>query len=239
MEPQPFTILGTSHLVTLIIIFGLDIFFPRSYRHKSYEDKEKLAKILGVAIICLELVKPFIWNSMGYPWIRLIPIHMCNLSALFIGYFLLTKKRIFFEVAFFWGIGGGVNALITPDVSLTFPDPKYIIFFLGHGFLMINIGYACIALNNRPTLSSVKNGILFSLSVLPIIYLINILLGPPANYWYLGAKPIDGQSVMDFFPDPPLHIPLLIIIGACLFLLVYSPYWVYDKVKQRDAESIR
>ena len=104
---------------------------------------------------------------------------------------------------------------------------------------MINIGYACIALNNRPTFSSVKNGILFSLSVLPIIYLINILLGPPANYRYLGAKPIDGQSVMDFFPDPPLHIPLLIIIGACLFLLVYSPYWVYDKVKQRDAESIR
>ena len=114
-------------------------------------------------------------------------------------------------------------------------NKKYILFFLGHGLLLVNIGYACIALNNRPTFESVKNGILFSMAILPVIYLINLLLGPPANYWYLGAKPTEGQSIMDFFPDPPLHIPLLIIIGALLFLLIYSPYWIYDKFKKGDA----
>ncbi len=235
MEPQPFVILGTSHLVTLIIILCLAIFFPRAYKDKPVYQKENVAKVLGISIILLELIKPFIWNYMDYPWIRLLPIHMCSLSGFFIGVFLLTKRRLFFEVAFFWGIGGGINALITPDVTLTFPDPKYILFFLGHGLLLVNIGYACIALNNRPTFESVKNGILFSMAILPVIYLINLLLGPPANYWYLGAKPTEGQSIMDFFPDPPLHIPLLIIIGALLFLLIYSPYWIYDKFKKRDA----
>ena len=208
MEPQPFIILGTSHLVTLIIILCLAIFFPRTYRNKPASQKENIAKILGASIILLELIKPFIWSSMDYPWIRLLPIHMCSLSGFFIGVFLLTKRRLFFEVAFFWGIGGGINALITPDVTLTFPDPKYILFFLGHGLLIVNIGYACIALNNRPTFESVKNGIYVTLAILPVIYLLNILLGPPANYWYLGAKPTEGQSIMDFFPDPPLHIPL-------------------------------
>ena len=236
MEPQPFIILGTSHLVTLAIILCLAIFFPRNYRDKPVSQKENIAKILGISIIALELVKPFIWHSMDYPWIRLIPIHLCSLSGFFIGIFLLTKKRLFFEIAFFWGIGGGINALITPDVTLTFPDPKYVLFFLGHGLLIVNIGYACIALSNRPTFKSVKNGIFFSLAVLPVIYIINLLLGPPANYWYLGAKPTEGQSIMDFFPDPPLHIPLLIIIGAFLFLLIYSPYWVYDKFKKLNAE---
>tara|TARA_Y100000590_G_scaffold402543_1_gene488380 strand:- start:1076 stop:1786 length:711 start_codon:yes stop_codon:yes gene_type:complete len=234
MEPQPFIILGTSHLVTLIIILCLAIFFPRTYRNKPASQKENIAKILGASIILLELIKPFIWSSMDYPWIRLLPIHMCSLSGFFIGVFLLTKRRLFFEVAFFWGIGGGINALITPDVTLTFPDPKYILFFLGHGLLIVNIGYACIALNNRPTFESVKNGIYVTLAILPVIYLLNILLGPPANYWYLGAKPTEGQSVMDFFPDPPLHIPFLIIIGAFLFLLIYSPYWIYDKLKKKD-----
>lgn len=236
MEAQPFNIFGTYHLVTLAVILCVAIFFPRTYRDKPVSQKENTAKILGISIIALELVKPFIWHSMDYPWIRLIPIHMCSLSGLFIGIFLLTKKRLFFEIAFFWGIGGGINALITPDVTLTFPDPKYVLFFLGHGLLIVNIGYACIALSNRPTFKSVKNGILFSLAVLPVIYIINLLLGPPANYWYLGAKPTEGQSIMDFFPDPPLHIPLLIIIGAFLFLLIYSPYWVYDKFKKLNAE---
>ena len=235
MEPQPFVILGTSHLVTLIIILCLAIFFPRAYKDKPVYQKENVAKVLGISIILLELIKPFIWSYMDYPWIRLLPIHMCSLSGFFIGVFLLTKRRLFFEVAFFWGVGGGINALITPDVTLTFPDPKYILFFLGHGLLLVNIGYACIALNNRPTFESVKNGILFSMAILPVIYLINLLLGPPANYWYLGAKPTEGQSIMDFFPDPPLHIPLLIIIGALLFLLIYSPYWIYDKFKKGDA----
>lgn len=236
MEAQPFNIFGTYHLVTLAVILCVAIFFPRTYRDKPVSQKENTAKILGISIIALELVKPFIWHSMDYPWIRLIPIHMCSLSGFFIGIFLLTKKRLFFEIAFFWGIGGGINALITPDVTLTFPDPKYVLFFLGHGLLIVNIGYACIALSNRPTFKSVKNGIFFSLAVLPVIYIINLLLGPPANYWYLGAKPTEGQSIMDFFPDPPLHIPLLIIIGAFLFLLIYSPYWVYDKFKKLNAE---
>ncbi len=236
MEPQPFIILGTSHLVTLAIILCLAIFFPRNYRDKPVSQKENIAKILGISIIALELIKPFLWHSMDYPWIRLLPIHMCSLSGFFIGIFLLTNRRLFFEVAFFWGIGGGINALITPDVTMTFPDPKYVLFFLGHGLLMVNIGYACIALSNRPTFHSVKNGIFFSLGALPFIYIINLLLGPPANYWYLGAKPTEGQSIMDFFPDPPLHIPLLVIIGAFLFLLIYSPYWVYDKLKKPDAE---
>ena len=236
MEAQPFNIFGTYHLVTLAVILCVAIFFPRTYRDKPVSQQENIAKILGISIIALELVKPFIWHSMDYPWIRLVPIHMCSLSGFFIGIFLLTKKRLFFEIAFFWGIGGGINALITPDVTLTFPDPKYVLFFLGHGLLIVNIGYACIALSNRPTIKSVKNGIFFSLAVLPVIYIINLLLGPPANYWYLGAKPTEGQSIMDFFPDPPLHIPLLIIIGAFLFLLIYSPYWVYDKFKKPNAE---
>ena len=100
----------------------------------------------------------------------------------------------------------------------------------------MNIGYACIALSNRPTIDSVKNGIFFTLTVLPIIYIINLLLGPPANYWFLGTKPTEGQSIMDFFPDPPLHILLLIIIGTFLFLLIYAPYWVYDKFKNPNVE---
>ena len=37
----------------------------------------------------------------------------------------------------FWGIGGGINALVTPNVPLTFPDPQYILFFVGHGLLIV------------------------------------------------------------------------------------------------------
>ena len=235
MDVQPFEIFGNSHIATLLTIIAIAFILPISLKDRDSE-KILIAKFLGVSAIILELIKPFIWHySMDFPWARLIPIHMCNLSTIFIGIFLLTKKRIFFEVSFFWGIGGGLNALLTPDVPKNFPDPQYVLFFVGHGLLIVAIVFASLGLKNRPTLSSVKNGIYFSLAVLPIIYLVNILIGPPANYWYLGVKPV-GESLLDFFPDPPFHIPLLIILGIVVFYLIYSPFWVYDKFKKVNAE---
>ena len=235
MDIQPFVMFSNSHLVTLLIIISIAFLLPAIIKNKRREDKLLIAKVLGCAAICLELVKPFIWHySMDFPWARLIPIHMCNLSTIFIGIFLLTDKRIFFEVSFFWGIGGGINALLTPDVPDAFPDPQYILFFFGHGFLIVAIAFACISLRNRPTLTSVRNGIVFSLATLPVIYIINKIVGPPANYWYLGVKPV-GESLLDLFPDPPMHIPVLITLGVILFYLIYSPYWIYDHLKKQDA----
>ena len=108
-------------------------------------------------------------------------------------------------------------------------------FFFGHGLLIIAIVFACLSLKNRPTLGSVKNGIIFSLVTLPVIYLVNKIIGPPANYWYLGVKPV-GASLLDFFPDPPMHIPVLIFLGIIVFYLIYSPYWIYDQFKKQDVQ---
>ena len=236
MEAQPFIMFGNSHIVTLIIIISIAFIFPATIKNKSHEEKLLVAKILGCSAICLELIKPFIWHyAMDFPWARLIPIHMCNLSTIFIGIFLLTEKRLFFEVSFFWGIGGGINALLTPDVPKAFPDPQYILFFFGHGLLIVAIVFACLSLKNRPTLASVKNGIIFSLVVLPVIYIVNKIIGPPANYWYLGVKPV-GESLLDLFPDPPMHIPVLIFLGIIVFYLIYSPYWIYDRIKKQDVQ---
>ena len=236
MPSQPFVIFGNAHLITLFIIIAIAIVFPLIVKTRPVSQIILITKIMGVSLISLEFIKPLIWHySMNFPWIELVPIHMCNLSTLFIGIFLITKKRLFFEVAFFWGIGGGINALITPDIPNSFPDPQYILFFFGHGLLIIAIAYACISLANRPTLNSVKNGIYFSLITLPVIYFINKILGPPANYWYLGSKPV-GDSILNLFPAPPLHIPVLIIIGVILFFLIYSPYWVYDSFKKQDVQ---
>ena len=234
MTAQPFVIFSDSHLVSLLFIISIAFLLPTIIKNKSQGSKLFITKVIGVSVLFMEVIKPFIWHySMSFPWATLIPIHMCNLSAIFIGIFLLTKTRLFFEVSFFWGIGGGINALLTPDIPKDFPDPQFILFFVGHGLMIVAIFFACLSLNNRPTLNSVRNGIYFSLALLPIIYLVNELIGPPANYWYLGMKP-EGESLFNFFPSPPLHIPVLIFLGIILFYLIYSPYWLYDQFKKED-----
>ena len=124
-------------------------------------------------------------------------------------------------------------ALLQPDTPLDFPDPVFIIFYLSHGGMLLAIGHASIALENRPDLGSVKKEIMISLVVIVLSYFLNLILGPPANFWYLGARP-DGASIIDLMPDPPRHIPIVVMLGLIMFSIIYLPYWVYDRLKAKD-----
>ena len=64
---------------------------------------------------------------------------------------------------------------------------------------------------------------MITLSFLPVIYMINILLGPPANYWYLNTKP-EGDSLMNIMPSPPFHIPIAMAIAFVVFYLLHIPF---------------
>ena len=81
MDAQPFEIFGNSHLVTLLLILAAAFLFPLFIKNSDLSNKVLIAKVLGFSVITLELTKPFIWHYwMDFPWIKLIPIHMCNIN---------------------------------------------------------------------------------------------------------------------------------------------------------------
>ena len=235
MEAEPFILFGTDHLLAILAVILISILVPHYLKKTSLATKKRFGYVLAYILILNELVKPYYHTQFfGYDLLNVLPFHMCALSAFSISIFLLTNKRIFYEVAFFWGIGGGLMALLQPDTPLDFPDPVFIIFYLSHGAMLLAIGHASIALENRPDLDSVKKAIMVSLLVIVVIYFINLILGPPANFWYLGARP-DGTSIIDLMPDPPRHIPIVITLGLIMFSIIYLPYWLYDRLRAKDA----
>ena len=108
------------------------------------------------------------------------------------------------------------------------------LWLLAHGTMWLAISFASLALRNRPTLGSVKRVLIVSVIALTAIYLINWILEPPANYWYLGARP-EGASIMDLMPEPPRHIPIGVALGVLIFSLIYSPFWIYDRIKSKGS----
>ena len=101
---------------------------------------------------------------------------------------------------------------------------------IGHGMIIVGIMYATVALGNRPYVNDIlKVSAITAFILLPIVYIINILLGEPANFWYLIAKP-GGASLMDMFPDPPYHLLYTTPIAIAVFYLIYLPYFIKDRV---------
>ncbi len=230
MFGTPFQLFGTVHLLTIFTVIVVSIFLPKFYKDKSENQKSLMNKIIASIIAAHVIISPYkdlYLLATPYDWRETIPLHMCDLSELFLIWFLLGGPRILYLCAFFWGLGGASMAILTPDIS--HHDLDYIFFMIGHGMIIVGIMYATVSLGNRPYAKDIlKVSAITAFILLPIVYVINLILGDPANFWYLMAKP-DGASLMDVFPEPPLHLLVITPLAIAVFYLIYLPYFIKDR----------
>ena len=231
MFGTPFELFGTVHLITIAVVIITSIFLPKFYKNKSDHQISMMKKIIAGVIAAHVIISPYkdlYLLANPYDWRETIPLHMCDLSEIFLIWFLLGGPRILYICAFFWGLGGATMAILTPDIS--HHDLDYIFFMVGHGMIVVGIMYATVTLGNRPYAKDIVTvALITALVLLPIVYVINLLLGEPANFWYLMSKPA-GASLMDMFPEPPYHLLVTTPIAIALFYLIYLPYFIKDRV---------
>ena len=230
MFGTPFEIFGTVHLLTILSIVVVSIFLPKFYKNKSDKHISLMTKVVAGIIAAHVIISPYkdlYLLAEPYDWRETIPLHMCDLSEIFLVWFLLGGPRLLYTCAFFWGLGGATMAILTPDIS--HHDLDYIFFMIGHGMIIVGIMYATVTLGNRPYAQDIITvSLITALVLLPIVYVINLILGEPANFWYLIAKP-EGASLMDVFPDPPYHLLVTTPLAIAVFYLIYLPYFIKDK----------
>ena len=106
--------------------------------------------------------------------------------------------------------------------------------FLLSLFLFLTVFYVCICTDVKLTWWSVFRVFLFAACLLPAIYSLNMyLVGyySDVNYWYLMITPA-ANTLLDFFPAPPWHIPYLALITVILFTAIYLPFKYLNSYKQ-------
>jgi len=231
MFGTPFELFGTIHLITIAVVILTSILLPKFYKNKSDYQISMMKKIIAGVIAAHVIISPYkdlYLLANPYDWRETIPLHMCDLSEIFLVWFLLGGPRILYICAFFWGLGGATMAILTPDIS--HHDLDYIFFMVGHGMIVVGIMYATVTLGNRPYAKDIVTvSLITALVLLPIVYGINLLLGEPANFWYLMTKPA-GASLMDMFPEPPYHLIVTTPIAIAVFYLIYLPYFLKDRM---------
>jgi hypothetical integral membrane protein (TIGR02206 family) len=231
MNASPFILFGNVHLITMAIIVLVAVFLPLVCKNQSTSNKSLISKVIAFIILSHVIISPYkdlYLLQNPYNWKEILPIHMCDLSEIFLAAFLLGGPKILYKCAFFWGLAGASMAIITPDIPVI--DLDYAFFMIGHGMIVIGIMYATISLGNRPYAKDILTvSAITAFVLLPIVYLINLILGEPANYWYLIAKPA-GASLMDAFPEPPFHLLITTPLAIAMFYLIYIPYAIKDKL---------
>ena len=237
MHSTAFILFGSQHLIALLMSAAV-IVAPVLLRHKPAPVLDTAASAIAAVIVFHMILQTFNTFTFNLAWQEAIPLHMCDLSAMSIAYYLVKRQRIFFIPAFFWGVGGASMALFQPDIEYAFPHPAFLPFFTSHVIILLGISFSCIALRERPYLSDVPKVIVISLGLMCAIYVFNFLLGENANFWYLNKKPA-AASLMNFFPAAPFHILPIIPVAIGVFYLTYLPFWIRDKFTGQHKKTVR
>lgn len=226
---QPYT---TSHMAVIILVI-LANFLVFRYRNHLRQAK-RLEKVVRLSIALLLVILEIglmVWEAVGGIWSAQgsLPLQLCDLSLILSVIVLCCKNRKVYEIAYFLGVGGAGQALLTPDTAYAFPHFVFVDFFLAHSLIITALLWMTFVHNFRPHLISIGKSMFWTNVYAMVIGLFNFFSG--SNYAYLCAKP-GNPSLLDYLGDWPWYILSLEIVALLVYLVCYLPF-----ITQRSARK--
>lgn len=215
-----FELFCNSHLFTLFFFLCVGIVAVLFCR-RGYQLKVK--QTLG--ILCLfSFPFQFLAYSLADGQFHLenyIPCHLCDVAAILTGLALLKNHQTLKEIAYFWGLAGTLQGLITPALYYNFPHPIYLSFFWLHGFVVLSALILPLGLGWRPRKYAVWHAFLWLQVYVVIAFTLNAILD--TNFAFLTNKPAYA-SLMDYLSPEPWHLIGLEILALCFFFILSLPF---------------
>lgn len=236
MEHAPvLQIFGTTHVLFMAFLFvGGAAYISIALRCASDACRQRMGVLLGLAILAEEVLDRMHRVSHGARFVDMLPFHVCGLVILLTAAMLIFRERRLFAVCYYWGIGGAVPSMLTPDCQETFPDAYFLVYFVGHGLIVAGAMYATLVYRWRPTLKGIGVALLLLNLHAAFAGTVNYFAG--SNFMYLCAKP-GAASPMDWMHGWPWYILEMepVALAVCLFL--YAPFFFKDRFRDRPAEE--
>jgi len=231
----PFELFGPAHIGGLLALLVLNLLLAHA-KNASDHNRSLLRWTLALVLWTNEAAW-HIWRITNNQWTvqTMLPLQICSLMVWISGIMLVTRSFKIYEFAYFLGIGGGLQALATPDLGIYgFPHFRFFQTFLSHGLIVTAPIYMTVVEGFRPTWKSMPKAAIWTNVYALAIYFVNHALG--SNYLMVNAKP-GVPSLLDLLPEWPWYILWMEGIGVVTFLLLYSPFLVIELKNRKSTNA--
>lgn len=212
----------TQHIIALISIAVLCLLVAKATRK---EGASRSRWLRGLIVFFLVSYIFFFYVQQGIEgaltWEYSLPLDLCSLVLVACLISLFRPSQFVTEIAYFWGVGGVLQALATPDLAGGFPSIPFILFFWGHGASLTAITFLIMGHGFRPGKSSVIRMMIALNFYALVVGTVNAIMG--WNYGYLCRKPY-APSLLDFLGPWPLYLLSIELIALLTFLILYVPW---------------
>ena len=229
---HPFQPYGLPHLtvifLTIILPFALAAIVHRT---RSSRIERAIVGLLSAVLVLNYVVYLIFVRSHGIvTWQQMLPLQLCDWGMVVVIVAMWTGNQRWFEVAYFWGIGGTLQAVLTPNLPFGFPDWRFISFFTSHCGIIIGVVFLMLTCRYRPYPMSIVRVFLWSEFYFVVTFVTDKLTD--FNYGFLLHKP-EAFSVLSFLSDSqPLYLLQMHGLALSFFLALYAPFAIYDLVRR-------
>lgn len=235
MNEPTFHAFSASHIIVILLTIALPFVLAFVVRRTKSRALERSICLTISALLLINYVTYLIVaRRFGITvWQRALPLQLCDWAMFVILVALWSANRRWLELAYFWGIGGTLQALLTPNLQYGFPDLRFISFFVAHSGIIIGIVFLMLIYGFRPTPRGILRTFAWTELYFAIVFPIDLLTGE--NYGFLLHKP-EKASLLDLLSDSCLlYLIEFHLLAWVFFCVLYAPFAVVDLARKRQA----
>jgi hypothetical integral membrane protein (TIGR02206 family) len=206
--------MSPEHLVPLGVLVAVAVLLCVAARRAPGRWIDPLAAIMALTVVVAELSwQPYALSNHAWSVAASLPVQLCDVGGFVAAAALLWRQLLLVEVAYFWGLGGTLQAVLTPDLTDHFPSFPYLQFYVTHDLVILAALFLVIGLGLQPRPGAVRRIFLLTVAFAVLVGLIDLATG--GNYMYLRQVPAGGTLLSLMGPWP-----WYILVGAVVTLVV-------------------
>jgi len=225
-SPSHFTVIFLTIVLPFFLAFVV-------HRTKSRKLERSIRLALSALLLINYTAYVIVARNFGVDrWYKLLPLQLCDWSMIVIIGALWTGNRRWLEVAYFWGIGGTLQAIITPNLRFGFPDLRFISFFVAHSGIIIGIVFLMLIYGFRPRAIGVLRTFAWTEGYFVVALTVDLLTGE--NYGFLLHKP-EAASLLSFLSDSwPIYLLEFHGLAFLFFCALYAPFAIVNLARGKS-----
>jgi hypothetical integral membrane protein (TIGR02206 family) len=220
-------------LGVLVLSAGLAVWAPRRHPGRWVEWAARLLALVIFVGWAGEYVADVVLGTWTVRYS--LPLQLTDAVSAVSILALVTRRMVLVELTYFWSLTASLQALLTPDLSVSFPNVYYFTYFIYHIGAVVAACFLVLGRGLYPRPGAVWRVYATTLGVAVVAGIGDLLTG--GNYMYLRRKPVHN-SLLSLMGSWPWYIASTLLLGLGLLFVVklLTDRWVHAFAAQTQAD---
>jgi hypothetical integral membrane protein (TIGR02206 family) len=168
-------------------------------------------------IFSLDPIVNHTWTARGS-----LPLALCDVALVVAALACWWPgQALLVELTWFWGLAGTLQAVATPDLTVSFPHLEFWEYVVAHVGIVAAALYLVVGLGCRPRAGSVVRVFAITLAYTAFVGLFDYL--DNADYMFLGSRPVKW-SLLSVLGPWPWYIVSAAGVALVLLFALDAPF---------------